>query len=471
MIMFMSSAQISRRRPMAVLLLALFALGGCSSLIRRPYEAPKFELPAAWAHSAAASSSASTASPQRWWEAFGDPALNAHIEEALRSNTDMAAAAITLRRARLNAGLANSDLWPTASASVGQNLSRPMRGDKTITRSYSASAGLSWQLDLWGRLSSTRDASEWEARASSEDLNATALSLTGSVATFYWQLGLLNEEVALSRQNLEYSEKTLELTRRKFAAGSVSRLDVLSAEQSIASQRSSLASLIQQQEEARTSFALLFGGAPQRRFEEPATLPRAVLPEVQAGLPASLLAARPDLKAAELRLRSTLASGDATRASYYPDLSLTGSLGSSSDRLRSVLNNPVASLATELSLPFLNAREMQLSKQVADADYELAVVNFRKTFYTALGDVENALSARRQYQEQAEELQRSFTAAEEIERINDARYRAGAIPLQTLLDAQQTRRSAQTSLIQTRYNLLAAQATLNLALGGNFTAQ
>ncbi|MEN3111687.1 efflux transporter outer membrane subunit [Uliginosibacterium paludis] len=467
--MSMSSAP-SSRRALCALLAAALTLSGCSSLIRTPYTAPRLESPASWLH-ADKTGSTTPASLQRWWEAFADPALNAHMEEALRSNADLAAAAITLRRARLQAGLADSDLWPTASASVGQKLSRPMRGEKSISRSYSASAGLSWQLDLWGKLASARDASQWEASATEEDRNATALSLSGSVATFYWQLGLLNEEVALSRQNLEYSEKTLDLTRRKFAAGAVSRLDVLSAEQSIASQRSSLANLIQQQEEARTSFALLFGGAPQRRFDEPATLPRSNLPEVEPGLPASLLAARPDLKAAELRLRSTLASGDATRASYYPDLSLTGSLGSSSDRLRSVLNNPVAALATELSLPFLNAREMRLSKQVAQADYDLAVVNFRKTFYTALGDVENALSARRQYQEQAAELERSLAAAEEIERINDARYRAGAIPLQTLLDAQQTRRSAQTSLIQTRYNLLASQATLNLALGGNFSAQ
>jgi NodT family efflux transporter outer membrane factor (OMF) lipoprotein len=463
--------RLHRLQPFTVSLLFAFSITGCASLVRTPYQAPAIQQPSAWLHADETTQGSQTASPQRWWEAFADPALNAYVDEALRCNNDMAAATIKLQRARLQAGLSESDLWPSAGAAVGQSLSQPLRGDKTISRSYSAKLSLSWQADLWGKLASARDASQWEARATAQDREATALSLTGSVATYYWQLGWLNERVLLAEQNLRYTEQTLDLTQRKLAAGGVSRLDVLSAEQSIASQRASLASLIQQREEARTSFALLFDGTPQRRFKEPEALPQGELPVVAANLPASLLAARPDLQAAELRLRSTLASGDATRASYYPDLSLTGSVGSSSERLRSVLNNPVAALATELSFPFLNYREMQLSRDVAKADYDLAVVNFRQTFYSSLGDVENALSARQQYQARSVELRHSLEAAQQIEKINEARYRAGAIPLQTLLDAQQTRRSAQSSLADNHYDLLVSQATLNLALGGRFSTE
>lgn len=458
-------------RPLtpAVLLLVL-ALSGCSGFIRTPYQTPALEQPARWTH-ASATTDPQAVSAQRWWEAFADPVLNAYVDEALRSNNNMAAAAIKLQRARLQAGLSESDLWPSASAGLGQNISRPLRGEKTISRNYSATLSLSWQADLWGKLASARDASQWEASATEQDRDATALTLTGSVATYYWQLGWINERIRLAEQNLQYTEQTLSLTQRKFDAGAVSRLDVLSAGQSIASQRANLADLIQQREEIRTSFALLFDGNPQRRFKEPETLPQDALPAVAPGLPASLLAARPDLRAAELRLRSTLASGDATRAGYYPDLGLTGSVGSSSERLRSVLNNPIAALASELSFPFLNYREMQLSGQVTRADYALAEVNFRQTFYSALGDVENALSARQQYLAKSVELKRSLEAAQQIEKINEARYRAGAIPLQSLLDAQQTRRSAESSLADNRYNLLVSQATLNLALGGNASSE
>ncbi|MDQ7990974.1 MAG: efflux transporter outer membrane subunit [Candidatus Dactylopiibacterium sp.] len=463
-------------RPLGVLLAAL-ALGGCASFTRSEYQPPALEQPAAWrtpadASAPAATSTATPVSRQRWWESFGDATLDARIDEALARNTDLAAAALRQQRARLQAGLSETALWPTLGASAGESLSQPLRAteannhDTSLSRSFSTRLSLSWAADLWGKLARTRDAAEWEARATAEDRDAAELSLTGNVATLYWKLAWLNERIALAEQNLRASEQTRALTQRRFEAGAVGRLDTLSAEQDIASQRSSLVALRQQLEETRNAFALLFDGSPQRRFEEPARLPVTPLPPVSAGLPASLLAARPDLRAAELRLRGTLASGDATRAGYYPDLTLTAGLGASSERLRDVLSNPVASLAAELAFPFLNWRQMQLNTAVARADYELAVVSFRQTFHTALGDVENALSARQQYVAQGEQLALSLTAAREIERINETRYRAGAIPLQTWLDAQQARRSAEAAAADNRYNQLASQATLNLALGG-----
>lgn len=458
-----------RLRPITVALALVASLAGCASLTRSHYETPRLDTPAAWLHGSGAKAPAASATPERWWEAFHDPALNVLVDEAIRSNNDLAAAGITLQKARLSAQLAGLDLSPAPSANISQNASRPLRGDKTIDRNYGASAKLSWQADLWGKLSHTRDAAQWEAEATEQDRDATLLTLTGEVASGYWKLAYLNERVRLAGDNLQYTEQTLELTRRRFAAGAVSRLDVLSAEQDIASQRASLASLVQQREETRTSFALLFGGSPQRRFEEAQGLPEGDVPAVLADLPAALLAARPDLQAAELRLRKTLATGDATRASYYPDFTLTGSLGNSSERLHSILNNPVAAIASEISFPFLSLREMRINDRISLATYELAVTNFRQTFYTALGDVENALSARQQYKLQAQELQHSLEAAREVEKINEMRYRNGAIPLQTWLDAQQTRRTAEASLAETRYNLFTAQSTLNLALGGRFT--
>lgn len=454
-------------RPLAAAFAVSLALSGCASLTRTQYEAPAVEQPAAWKHGAsAASATTQQTAREQWWKAFNDSRLDALVDEAIRSNSDLAAAAIKLRKARINAGLTESDLLPTPGARVGANYSEPLRGDKSLTRNFSASLSLSWQADLWGKLSHARDAAEWEARATEQDRNAARLALTGDVTNGYWKLAWLNERIAVAEQNLRYAEQTRDITQRKFEAGAVSRLDTLSAEQDIASQRANLSSLTQQREEARTAFALLFDGSPQRVIDEPATLPTAALPAVQAGLPASLLAARPDLQASEMRLRSTLASGDATRASFYPDLSLTGSAGSSSERLRSILSNPVGSLAADIALPFLSFHEMALTKKSAQADYELAVNNFRKTLRSAFGDVENALSAREQYLAQAAELQKSLDAARQIEKINEARYRAGAIPMQTLLDAQRTRRNAEASLADNRYNLLTAQTTLNLALGG-----
>lgn len=451
------------RMPLCCAALMLFLLGGCASLTRTQYLAPEASIPTAWAHADSTPAADST----RWWQAFGDAQLDTLIDQVLARNADLAAAGIKLQRARLNTGLAEDKFIPAVGASVGNSLSKSLKGAGDINRSYSATTTLSWEADLWGKLASTRDAAQWEARATEQDKANTALALIGSTARLYWQIGYLNQRIALSSQSIAYTERTQALVRRKFEAGAISRLDLLQAEQDLAAQQASQTQLIQQREEARTEFALLFDGPPGKSFTEPQTVPAGSFPGVAADLPADILARRPDLRAAELRLRATLASGDASRLAYYPSLSLTGSLGSSSDKLRDVLSNPVAALASELALPFLQYREMKLKTGVAQADYDLAVIQFRQSLYSALGDVENALSARAQYVQQGEFLSRSLAAAQGAEKINEARYQAGAIPLQTWLDSQEKRRSAEASLAENRYNQLASQITLNLALGGD----
>lgn len=454
------------RPPFRLLaLIALLAsLGGCASLTRSTYTAPQTSLPGAWSHAA---TPAVTAKQDAWWEAYGDTTLNGLIEEALAHNSDLAAAAINLRIARLNLGLEKDAMIPSLSASASTSASRSLKnGSGTLSRSHTVQAGVSYELDLWGRLAAARDAAQWELQATEQDRASTALSLVGSTAKLYWQIAYLNERIKLSEDSIAYTQKTLDLARVKYAAGSISQLDILEAEQSLASQKASHTTYLEQREEARTSFALLFGGPPSKNFTEPQTLPDSDLPIVEAGLPASLLSRRPDLQAAELRLREDLATADNTRLSYYPDLTLTGTVGSTSDRLRNVLNNPVGSLAAELTLPFLQYTEMKLKTGVSQANYDLAVVQFRQSLYTALGDVENALSARSQYLAQGEQVAISLEKAQAAEKINEARYRAGSIALQTWLDSQETLRTAQASMLENRYNQLTAQITLNLALGG-----
>ena len=151
-------------------------------------------------------------------------------------------------------------------------------------------------------------------------------------------------------------------------------------------------------------------------MSDPPRLPQAPLPMARAGVPAELLGRRPDLRAAELRLRQAL-SVDAARASFYPSLSLTGTLGGSSDALGMVLQNPVASLAGSLTLPFLQWNQRQLNLKISRTDYEERVVGFRKSLYQAMADVENALSNRSQLRQRGEQLDAALSAAREAERL------------------------------------------------------
>jgi NodT family efflux transporter outer membrane factor (OMF) lipoprotein len=319
---------------------------------------------------------------------------------------------------------------------------------------------------LWGKLESARDAARWEAEATAVDRQNTALSVIGTTASAYWQVAFLNERIAASEASIVYAEKTLELAQAKYRAGAVSGIELAQARQAVATQKANLTQLLQQRTEARNALAILFDQAPQNSVPERRQLPDGTLPAIEAGLPASLLGRRPDLRAAELRLREDLANVDATRASFYPTFTLTGSLGGSSTSLESVLRDPIASLGAGIVLPFIQWNTMKLTIKVAETEYEEAVVNFRQTLYKALGDVENALSAHVRFQEESVQLELALASARQAEQLAEVRYRSGATGVQAWLDEQERRRSAETALAENRLNRLTNLMKLYQALGG-----
>ena len=451
--------------PALTALLCSVLLTGCAALVRTPYAPPAVTVPGTWAHQPA---------PQgplqdHWWEAFGDPALNSLITEALARNNDLATATLRVRKARLQAELAGSALLPSLRVEGSASHSRYLRSPTQEINIFTTSASSSYQADLWGELESAHDAARWEAQATEEDRANTALALTGTTASLYWQIGYLNQRIELSLASIAYARRTLELVRVQQTAGAATALEILEAERSLASQEANHTILVQQRVEARNGLAILFDSPPHTlETSEPKDLDQAQLPEIAAGLPAYLLARRPDVRAAEARLRSALAAADATRASFYPSINLSGSLGGSSEELYRLLKNPIGTLAADLALPFVQWRDMRRTIKISEAEYEQTVRTFRQTLYGALAEVENGLSARQQYLAQAEKLELTLRAARQTEELYRIRYQAGGSPLQSWLDAQENRRQAEMNRAENRLNQLQNHIALVKALGGNF---
>jgi NodT family efflux transporter outer membrane factor (OMF) lipoprotein len=440
------------------------ALSGCNGLLpRSQYVRPDVTLPQQWQESRVTGSSVAT--KEQWWRDFNDPTLSELIERALKTNNNLAAATIMVKRAQLSSKLTNTNLTPSVSASVDSNYRRDLNSHME-NKSSSLTGTASYEIDLWGKLASARDASKWEAEATESDRRSTALSLIGTIATNYWTIAYLNERISTVEASIAYAEKILELVEVKYQAGSVSALDKVQAQQTVASQKAQLTQLLQQRTEARNALAILFDQSPENTLQELQSLPSGPLPKVDAGLPAALLAQRPDLQAAELRLKKYLASVDNTRASYYPSFTLTGSLGTSSTSLVEVIKNPYALLGVGLSLPFIQWNTMKLNVEISKTDYEEAVVNFRQTLYSALSDVENALSARTNNTEEIKQLGESLALSRKAEQLAEIRYRAGATALQSWLDAQESRRDAERALAVVRLGQLKNCMTLYQALGG-----
>lgn len=444
-------------------------LVGCAATVKTPYEQPSINMPNSFQNSHAMSQQVhADVYADQWWTLFGDAQLNQLVDQVLAKNTDLAVAGLNLRTARLQAGLAQDKQGPRVNSSVSTGHNIDLNSGDDSSRGLSLSGGVSYEVDLFGKLSSQTEAAKWEALATEQDLQATAQSLIATTANLYWQLGYLNERYSVAQQNLASTQKTYELVRSQYQAGAVSGLDLASAEQSVQSQKASLSQIQQQKVEARTALAVLLQQPVQQlNIAEPTRLPRIALPNIASGLPADVLARRPDLQAAELRLRKALANKDATKASYYPSISLTGNLGSSSTSLSQLLQNPTLALGASLSLPFLQYNDMKKDLAISDLDYEKTIMQYRQSLYQAFADVENALSNRTELNQQVALQERNVQLAEKTERLTEVRYRNGAIALKNLIDAQKTTRDARLSLVQTKQSQYNAYVTLMQALGGS----
>jgi len=445
-----------------VALIGSLSLTGCG-LMRTHYTCPEVESPSSYPHADATA----TASLDHWWQRFGDPQLDALVAEALKLNSDLALAALNIRAAQFQAHLAVIN--PTVTTGYTYDYSAPLK--RTIpptpaTKFHSLTASASYEVDLWDQLAALKDAARWEARATEEDRQSAALALIGTTVNLYYQLADLNYRIILSEQSIAYATRTLELVQVLKTAGGVTQLEIAESEQSIQSQKANQAALIEQRVELRNALTVVLNGTPWPESEERDAVPDDPPPPVAAGLPVSLLDRRPDLRAAELRLRETLAQTDATRLSFYPNLNLTGSLGTASTGLSELVSNPLGSLAATLSLPFIQMKQAHFATALSKTQYDKAVVNFRKTLLQALIDVDNVLSARTQLAEEGAELEHSLKSAKTAEHLYEIRYRAGAVALRSWLDAQESRRQAELALAGNRLARLQNYATLCLGLGG-----
>ena len=446
-------------------------LVGCAAVVKTPYQAPAVQTPSQFQYDkVTAQQRQQILYADQWWTLFGDAQLNQLVDAVLTKNADLAFAGMTLKQARLQAELPENqqNIRVRSSTGLSTGHSFNLNDGNDTSSGLSAKAGLSYEVDLFGKLARQTEAKRWEALATEQDLQATAQSLIGTTAKLYWQLAYYNESRTTAEQSLATSQKLYDLVKVQYQAGAVSGLDLTQAEQSVQSQKASLSQIQQSLVETRTAIAvLLHMPVQQLSIDEPQRLPRLALPSIAAGLPADILSRRPDLKAAELRLRESLATKDATTASYYPSISLTGNIGSSSTSLTQLLKNPALTLGASLSLPFLQYNDMKRDLAISQLDYEKAIVQYRQTLYQAFADVENALSARTELSQQVQLQQRNLELAEKVERLTQVRYRYGAVALKTLLDQQETTRTARLTLVNTKQSQYNAYVTLMQALGGS----
>lgn len=443
---------------------SLLLLGFLSACATPAWEKPAVELPAQW-QASAVQSAALPVSDQQFWDEFADTQLSALQASAKVRNADLALAAIRLRKAGFAVEKSGLERLPAVSLGLNKGASweldpRRYRGDSSSTN-----LGLSWEVDLWGKLADQQQAARWREQAGAAELRALQQTISASVANAYWTIARDQDALQLAQGDLQRARETLAMVERRYAAGVVSGLDVNQARSSALQQENAFNQAQLALAKSQWQLGILLDQTPESTAGVVAALPDR-WPAIPVGIPAEVLDRRPDLAAATAKLQASFADQQITRKSWYPTLSLTGGLGTSSQDLVNFIANPVASLGAGLALPFIQFNEMAIAKKSSAADYEMAVIEYRQKLYTALQEVETALATQAQLQAQLPRMQALSAETQRAEQQTQLRYSAGALAFDAVLNAQARRQAAEHALLQHRYQMALSSVEVYKALGG-----
>ena len=458
----------------AVILLASCAMVGPN------YERPAAELPAQFSESALTANAANVPISNTWWELYNDPVLNDLVTKALRNNTDIKLAVARIEEADAFLREVGSALLPTVELDSSASRSRASTigpvpfppGTKALRETYNIQLGTSFEIDFWGKLRRAKEAARAQALSTRYAKDTVNLSLAGLVSSNYLLLRSLDGQITLSRSTLVSREESLALTKRRAKGGIASDMDIQQAEVSRANMLAQIADLTQQRALTEHQLAVLSGDLNLKLAE--GDIKQIPLPPVPpAGLPSTLLEARPDIRQAEQDMIAANAKIGVAKAALFPTISLTASFGAESGELGDILKSAARfwSGGVGLNLPIFDAGRLSSRVDQASAQQKQALASYEASIQTAFREVNDALVKVRQGREKEAALQIAQEAAGKSLQIAENRYKAGYSAYLDVLDAQRTYNEAALAYIQSRQARLAATVELFKALGGGWADQ
>ncbi|MCU0769692.1 MAG: efflux transporter outer membrane subunit [Burkholderiaceae bacterium] len=443
------------KRCLKSLLLAAGVLASGCAVLEPSLPAAEPPIPAEWPLPPTTTEAAAAAATADigWRDFFTDPRLEAVIERALANNRDLRVAVLNIERARAQYGIQRADRLPSLGANA--TLARTGGSDRPVTDIYTADLAITeFELDLFGRVRNLSESALQRYFAQEEARRSVQLALIAEVANAYLNLAANQEQVA-KRYELG-AESALEL--------SLARTQVETAR----AETARYAGLVAQDKNALN----LLVGAPL----EPELLPEAFdesvtgLGALPAGLPSEVLLRRPDVLAAEHQLLAANANIGAARAAFFPKITLTGAVGTTSDELSGLFDSGTGiwSFLPKVEVPIFEGGRLRSSLGVATADRDIALAQYEQAIQVGFREVADALALTGTLAEQRAARQAAVEAAAEGDRLSRARYRAGRDNYLVLLEAQRSLYLAQQSLVATQLAEQANRVTLYKVLGGGW---
>ncbi len=466
----------------AIALAITTALSACG-LFGSDYQRPDVKLPETFRGETAQSAPGEKSfGDLAWWEVYRDPELQQLIKTALEQNYDVRIAAARVEEFRAQVGIARIGQLPQIGVDASANRSRyspeqPLfniqEGTPLVYNEYLGNIDLSYEVDLWGRLSNLTRAARADLLANEFARDTVRIGLMADVATAYFNLLALDQQIAVTVRTVGTREKFLKMTRAQFERGAVSELDVSRAEANLAAAQANIPDLQRQIAQTENQLQVLLGQNPAavQRTVMTDVPPTATLPPaVPSGLPSALLERRPDVREAEYDLIAADARLASVKASLIPALTLTGSLGSESTELSNFLSSAAKtwSLGAGLAASLVNSTVNYHQVDVFSARQQQTQLQYQKTVQQALQEVADALAARQGYNEflrtQEIEVVALRTARERVLQ----RYASGYSSYFEVISADQDLYNAELQRAQAYRNALTAGVQLYKALGGGW---
>jgi multidrug efflux system outer membrane protein len=421
--------------------------------------------------------SAQSARDVNWRDFFREPSLQKLIELALANNRDLRVALLNIEKIRSQYHVQRAELLPAVAAAAGSDAQRlPAEftgaGAAGITRRYSASLGFSaFELDLFGRIRSLSERALEIFHSVQEDAKTAQISLIAEVAGIYLQLIADRELLDITKATYKNRKGQYELVNNKFRSGLASQLEVSQARSIMEEARSNVARYAASVGQAENYLALLLGTSLPRNLPELRKLSQVrTLADLPAGLPSDLLERRPDIQAAEHRLKAANANIGAARANFFPRISLTGALGTLSADARDLFGsgNAFWQFLPSASLPVFDTGRNIAALEISETERDIAVAQYEKNIQTAFREVADTLIQRRHIGEQLDAEKALLASTTTTYTLASSRYEVGVDSYLNVLDAQRSLYGAQQSYIQTRLLRETNALMLFKAMGGGW---
>ena len=456
--------------PLAPVLLAL-ALAGCA--VGPDYQRPRVDAPAFKEAGDWKPAEPADQQPRgRWWEVYGDATLNSLEARVDVSSNTLLAAEAQYREAVAAATIASSSLFPSLSATGSASRSGTPRQGSTPAKvgdNFGAGLAASWEFDLWGRVRRSAEAGRAAAEAAAADLESVRLSLHATLAQTYFSLRVADTELQLYARILADYERSLQITRNRYAQGVDTRADVAAAETQLKTTQAQAIDLGLQRAQLEHAIAVLVGQAPASFSLAPAALTLQP-PALPALVPSQQLEHRPDIAAAERRLAAASAAVGVAKGGAFPLISLSGSAGYSGSPLEHLFTAPneIWALGASAVVPLFEAGKVRAEIAQARAAYDVSLATYRQTVLSAFQEVEDNLAAASRLEAEAKVQGEAVAASRQSATITLNQYKAGIFSYLNVVTAQSAQLNAERTAVELLGRQLNASVVLLKAAGGEW---